>query len=125
MNRVPVRSRKQTKPRQSGLFKRFTLLIVGYIREKFIWARRKSDTTDADHDKRIAENYVYDEVLGVNVLRSEFEKRAKFNSTQKSSQTEFDIGASDSDEFTRFPSRLRKIHPSMHITIHLYRQQVS
>ena len=114
MNRVPVRSRKQTKPRQSGLFKRFTLLIVGYIREKFIWARRKSDTTDADHDKRIAENYVYDEVLGVNVLRSEFEKRAKFNSTQKSSQTEFDIGASDSDEFTRFPSRLRKKNTSQY-----------
>ncbi|EIY0304677.1 conjugal transfer protein, partial [Escherichia coli] len=65
MNRAPVRGRKQTKPRQNGLFKRFTLLIVGYIREKFIWAKRKSDTIDADHDKRIAENYVYDEVLGV------------------------------------------------------------
>lgn len=80
MNRAPMRSRKQTKPRQNGLFKRFTLLIVGYIREKFIWARRKTDTTDADHDKRIAENYVYDEVLGVNVPRSEFEMRTKFNS---------------------------------------------
>ncbi|MCU0060046.1 conjugal transfer protein, partial [Escherichia coli] len=67
MNRAPVRGRKQTKPRQNGLFKRFTLLIVGYIREKFIWAKRKSDTIDADHDKRIAENYVYDEVLGVSV----------------------------------------------------------
>ncbi len=83
MNHAPVRSRKQTKPRQNGLFKRFTLLIVGYIREKFIWARRKPDTTDADHDKRIAENYIYDEVLGVNVPRSEFEKRAKFNNDQK------------------------------------------
>ncbi|HID2078207.1 TPA: MobQ family relaxase [Klebsiella oxytoca] len=108
MNRAPIHIRKQTKLRQNGLFKRFTLLIVDFLKERFVWARRKSDTIDADHDKRIAENYVYDEVLGVNVLRSEFEKRAKFNSTQKSSQTEFDIGASDSDEFTRFPSRLRK-----------------
>ena len=48
MNRAPMKSRKQTKPRQNGLFKRFTLLIVGYIREKFIWARRKPDTIDAD-----------------------------------------------------------------------------
>ncbi len=37
MNRAPVRSRKQTKPRQNGLFKHFTLLIVGYIRERFVW----------------------------------------------------------------------------------------
>lgn len=105
MNRAPVRSRKQTKPRQNGLFKRFTLLIVGYIREKFIWARRKSDTTDADHDKRIAENYVFDEVLGVNVPRSEFEKRAKFNSGQKPTQSGFSGSVSDNDETVRFPSR--------------------
>mgnify|MGYP005921494739 FL=1 len=105
MNRAPVRGRKQTKPRQNGLFKRFTLLIVGYIREKFIWARRKPDTTDADHDKRIAENYVYDEVLGVNVPRSEFEKRAKFNSGQKPTQSGFSGSVSDNDETVRFPSR--------------------
>ncbi|MBB7528947.1 MobA/MobL family protein [Escherichia coli] len=105
MNRAPVRSRKQTKPRQNGLFKRFTLLIVGYIREKFIWARRKPDTIDADHDKRIAENYVYDEVLGVNVPRSEFEKRAKFNSGQKPTQSGFSGSVSDNDETVRFPSR--------------------
>lgn len=79
-NRAPMHSRKQTKPRQNGLFKRFTLLVVGYIREKFVWARRKADTTDADHDKRIAENYVFDEVLGIHVSRSEFEKRTRFNS---------------------------------------------
>ncbi len=114
MNRAPMRSRKQTKPRQNGLFNRFTLLIVDFLKERFVWARRKSDTIDADHDKRIAENYVYDEVLGVNVLRSEFERRAKFNSTQKSSQTEFDIGASDNDEFTRFPSGLRKKNTSQY-----------
>ncbi|MJP97631.1 conjugal transfer protein [Salmonella enterica subsp. enterica] len=107
MNRAPV-SRKQTKPRQNGLFKRFTLLIVGYIREKFIWARRKPDTTDADHDKRIAESYIYDEVLGVNVSRSEFEMRTKFNSGQKPTQSGFSGRVSDNDETVRFPSRLKQ-----------------
>lgn len=63
VNRAPLHIRKQTKPRQNGLFKRFTLLIVDFLKERFVWARRKTDTTDADHDKRIAENYVFDEVL--------------------------------------------------------------
>lgn len=57
-------NRKQVKPRQNGMFKRFTLLVVGFFKERFVWARRKPDTTDADHDKRIAENYVFDEVMG-------------------------------------------------------------
>ena len=105
MNRAPMSKRKQVKPRQNGMFKRFTLLVVGYIREKFIWAKRKTDTTDADHDKRIAENYIFDEVLGVNVPRSEFEKRAKFNNDQTSPQTGFYGSVSDNDETVRFPSR--------------------
>lgn len=108
MNRAPMSSRKQIKPRQSSLFKRFTLLVVVYIRERFVWARRKPDTTDADHDKRIAENYIFDEVLGVNVPRSEFEKRAKFNNDQKSSEAEFCGNESDNDKTVRFPSRPRK-----------------
>ncbi|HGX9193034.1 TPA: MobQ family relaxase [Escherichia coli] len=112
-NRAPVRSRKQTKPRQNGLFKRFTLLIVGYIREKFIWARRKPDTTDADHDKRIAENYVYDEVLGVNVPRSEFERRAKFNNEQTSSKAGAYGNESDHDKTVRFPSRPKLEEPNV------------
>ncbi len=37
MNRAPMRSRKQTKPRQNGLFKRFTLLIVDFLKERFVW----------------------------------------------------------------------------------------
>ncbi|WDB26255.1 MobQ family relaxase [Escherichia albertii] len=111
MNRAPVRSRKQTKPRQNGLFKRFTLLIVGYIREKFIWARRKPDTTDADHDKRIAENYVYDEVLGVNVPRSEFEKRAKFNNNQTSQEAGVYGNESDINKTVRFPNRPKQEEP--------------
>ncbi|ENC3009708.1 TPA: MobA/MobL family protein [Escherichia albertii] len=120
MNRAPVRSRKQTKPRQNGLFKRFTLLIVGYIRERFVWARRKTDTTDADHDKRIAENYVYDEVLGVNVPRSEFERRAKFNNDQTSPEAGVYGNESDHDKTVRFPSRPVKeqseIDPSINLT---------
>ncbi|EIT9256531.1 MobA/MobL family protein [Salmonella enterica subsp. enterica serovar Stanleyville] len=89
MNRAPMRSMKQTKPRQNGLFKRFTLLIVGFLKERFVWARRKPDTIDADHDKRIAENYVFDEVLGVYVSRAKYEKRAKFNNDQKLPRAEF------------------------------------
>ncbi|HGI7038187.1 TPA: MobQ family relaxase [Klebsiella oxytoca] len=99
MNRAPVRSRKQTKPRQSGLFKRFTLFIVDFLKERFVWAKRKNDTIDADHDKRIAENYVYDEVLGVNVPRSEFEKRTKFNDSNYKLTP---------NEIKRFPSRPKR-----------------
>lgn len=96
INRAPMSNRKQVTPRQNGMFKRFTLLVVGYIRERFVWARRKSDNIDADHDKRIAENYVYDEVLGYPVLRTEYEKRAKFNQ---------DDYKPTPDGISRFPSR--------------------
>lgn len=105
MNRAPMRSRKQTKPRQNGLFKRFTLLMVEFFKERFVWARRNPDTIDADHDKRIAENYVYDEVLGVNVPRSEFERRAKFNNDQTSPEASIYDNESDHDKTVRFPSR--------------------
>ena len=98
INRAPMRSKKQVKPHQNGIFKRFTLLVVGYIRERFIWARRKPDNIDADHDKRIAENYVFDELLGIYVQRSEHEKRAKFSSDNYQPAKE---------EITRFPNRLR------------------
>lgn len=80
MNRAPMSKRKQVKPRQNGMFKRFTLLVVDFFKERFVWARRKADNIDAAHDKRIAENYVFDEVLGLHVSRTEFEKRTKFNS---------------------------------------------
>lgn len=120
MNRAPIHIRKQVKPRQNGLFKRFTLLVVGFFKERFVWARRKPDTTDADHDKRIAENYVFDEVLGIRVSRAEFEKRAKFNSGQKPTQSGSYSNVSDNDETVRFPSRPKqeqsKIDPSMPLT---------
>lgn len=102
MNRAPMRSMKQTKPRQNGLLKRFTLLIVGFLKERFVWAKRKNDTIDADHDKRIAENYVYDEVLGVNVPRSEFEKRAKFNNIPVSPEAGVYGNEPDHDKTVRF-----------------------
>ncbi|ECM5545257.1 molybdopterin-guanine dinucleotide biosynthesis protein MobA, partial [Salmonella enterica subsp. enterica serovar Typhi] len=47
-------------------------------------------------DKRIAENYVFDEVLGHHVSRAEYEKQAKFNS---------DTYKPTPDEIRRFPSR--------------------
>ncbi|MBQ4790016.1 MobQ family relaxase [Pectobacterium versatile] len=99
VKRAPVKSkRKQVKPRQDGIFKRFTLLVVGYIREKFVWANKKPApvSVDADHDKRIAENYVFDEIQGVYVQRAEYEKRARFNS---------DTYSPTPDEIRRFPRR--------------------
>ncbi|EKG9582721.1 MobA/MobL family protein [Salmonella enterica] len=112
-NRAPMSNRKQVKPRQNGMFKRFTLLVVGFFKERFVWARRKPDTTDADHDKRIAENYVFDEVMGVYVSRSEFEKRAKFNNDQTSSREECYGDESDNDKTVRFPSRPKHEPPDI------------
>ncbi|MBW9352667.1 MobA/MobL family protein [Citrobacter sp. EC_71] len=97
--RAPVKAkRKQVEPRQTGVFKRFTLLVVRYIKEKFVWARRKPSpvSVDAEHDKRIAENYVFDEVQGIYVPRAEHERRARFNS---------DTYSPTKDEIRRFPSR--------------------
>lgn len=99
VKRAPIKSKKkQIKPRQSGVFKRFTLLVVDYIREKFVWVKKKPApvSVDAEHDKRIAENYVFDEVQGYYVSRAEFEKRARFNS---------DTYSPTPDEIRRFPNR--------------------
>ncbi|EPS8493758.1 MobQ family relaxase [Yersinia enterocolitica] len=95
--RAPVKSkRKQVEPRHDGIFKRFTLLVVDFFKEKFIWAKKKPVAPDVEHDKRIAENYVFDEVLGIYVPRAEFEKRARFNS---------DDYQPTPNEIRRFPSR--------------------
>lgn len=99
VKRAPVKSkRKQVKPRQDGIFKRFTLLVVDYIREKFVWAKKKPApvSVDAEHDKRIAENYVFDEVQGIYVPRAEHERRARFNK---------DDYKPTAEEIRRFPSR--------------------
>ncbi|EPL6128102.1 MobQ family relaxase [Klebsiella aerogenes] len=110
--------RKQSTPRQDNIFKRFTAFLVYFIRDKFIWAKTdktKVDIISKEHDKRIAENYVFDEVLGYPVPRAEYEKRTKFNQ---------DDYKPTSDEINRFPSRQNNEHnnanrdmglnPSMH-----------
>ncbi|MEQ9969450.1 MobQ family relaxase [Pectobacterium carotovorum] len=99
VKRTPVKSkRKQVKPRQDGIFKRFTLLVIEFFKERFIWAKKKPApvSVDAKHDKHIAENYVFDEVQGIYVSRSEYEKRLRFNSSGYKPT---------SDEIRRFPSR--------------------
>ncbi|MBS4433292.1 conjugal transfer protein [Pectobacterium punjabense] len=100
IKRAPGKSkRKQVKPRQTGLFKRFTLLVVEYIKERFVWAKKKPVAPDVEHDKRIAENYVFDEVLGIYVPRAEHKRRARFNS---------DTYSPTKEEIRRFPSRQPK-----------------
>lgn len=99
LKRAPVKvKRKKVEPHQTGVFKRFTLLVVGYIREKFVWAKKKPApvSVDAAHDKRIAENYVFDEVQGIYVTRAEHVRRTRFNS---------DTYSPTVDEIRRFPSR--------------------
>jgi len=102
LKRAPVKvKRKKVEPRQSGVLKRFTVLVVDFIREKFIWAKKKPApvSVDAEHDKRISENYVFDEVQGISVPRAEYERRARFNS---------DSYSPTADEIRRFPSRPHK-----------------
>ena len=99
LKRAPVKvKRKKVEPHQTGVFKRFTLLLVDYIREKFVWAKKKPApvSVDAEHDKRIAENYIFDEVQGIYVSRTEHERRARFNS---------DTYSPTKEEVRRFPSR--------------------
>lgn len=94
--------RKQTTPRHDNIFKRFTALLVYFIRDKFIWTKTdntKVDIISKEHDKRIAENYVFDKVLNRYVPRTEYEKQAKFNQ---------DDYKPISDEISRFPSRPKK-----------------
>ncbi|ELY3774579.1 MobA/MobL family protein [Cronobacter dublinensis] len=99
LKRAPVKvKRKKVEPHQTGVFKRFTLLLVDYIREKFVWAKKKPApvSVDAEHDKRIAENYIFDEVQGIYVSRTEHDRRARFNS---------DTYSPTKEEVRRFPSR--------------------
>ncbi|ELT0524225.1 TPA: MobA/MobL family protein [Citrobacter freundii] len=113
IKRTPVKAkRKHVEPRQDGIFKRFTLLVVGYIKEKFVWARKKPSpvSVDAEHDKRIAENYVFDEVQGVYVSRAEYERRARFNS---------DTYSPTKEEIRRFPSRPKHDQTEHNISLDL------
>ncbi|MEQ9878552.1 MobQ family relaxase [Pectobacterium aroidearum] len=99
IKRAPVKSkRKQAQSQKESIFKRFTLLVVEFFKERFIWAKKKPApvSVDAEHDKRIAENYVFNEVEGIYVSRSEHEKRLRFNS---------DTYRPTKDEIRRFPNR--------------------
>ncbi|EJJ4074118.1 MobA/MobL family protein [Salmonella enterica] len=103
---APERKRKhKATPRQDNIFKRFTALLIDFIKDKFIWAKTnkiKVDSISEEHDKRIAENYIFDEVLGHPVPRAEYEKKAKFNQ---------DDYKPTPDEISRFPSRPKKELP--------------
>lgn len=111
--RAPVKvKRRKVEPCQSGVFKRFTLLVVDYIREKFVWAKKKPApvSVDTEHDKRIAENYVFDEVQGIYVPRAEHERRTRFNS---------DTYSPTKDEIRRFPSRPKHDQTERNISLDL------
>ncbi|MGJ0629204.1 MobQ family relaxase [Xenorhabdus bovienii] len=102
--------RKQATPRQDNIFKRFIALLVDFIRDNFIWAKTdkiKVDIISEEHDKRIADNYVFDEVLGCYVSRNEYEQRASFND-EKQQQTETCASKPAASEINRFPSRVKK-----------------
>ncbi|HAU5609742.1 MobQ family relaxase [Citrobacter koseri] len=91
--------RKQAIPRQDNIFKRFTTLVIDFFKQKFVWAKANKSQIDLiseEHNKRIAENYVFDEVLGRHISRTEYEKKAKFNQ---------DDYRPTPDEISRFPSR--------------------
>ncbi|HEC2029825.1 TPA: MobA/MobL family protein [Klebsiella oxytoca] len=91
--------RAQAIPRQDNIFKRFTTLVIDFLKQKFVWAKSNKSQIDLiseEHDKRIAENYVFDEVLGHRVPRAEYEKKAKFNQ---------DDYKPTPDEINRFSSR--------------------
>lgn len=99
--------RKQATPRQDNVFKRFTALLVDFVRNKLIWAKTnktKLDSISEEHDKRIAENYVFDEVLGHPVPRAEYEKKSKFNQ---------DDYKPTPDEISHFPSRQKNEKPEV------------
>ncbi|KFX25119.1 conjugal transfer protein [Pectobacterium atrosepticum] len=99
IKRAPVKTkRKQGLPKKESIFKRFTLLVAEFFKERFIWAKKKPApvSVDAEHDKRIAANYVYDEVQGIYIPRSEHEKRVRFNS---------DTYSPTPAEIRRFPNR--------------------
>lgn len=94
--------RKQAIPRQDNIFKRFTTLVIDFFKQKFVWAKANESQIDLiseEHDKRIAENYVFDEVLGRHISRTEYDKRAKFNQ---------DGYKPIPDEISRFPSRRKE-----------------
>jgi hypothetical protein len=65
---APDRKRKhKTTPRQDNIFKRFTTLVIDFLSRNLYGLKQTNPKVfiSEEHDKRIAENYVFDEVLGV------------------------------------------------------------
>ncbi|EBO4785039.1 molybdopterin-guanine dinucleotide biosynthesis protein MobA [Salmonella enterica] len=91
---APDKIKKRATQHPNNIFKRFTLMVVEIV--KYVWSKKTQNNIDRDHDKRVAENYVFDEVLGRHIARSEYEKQAKFNQ---------DDYKPTHDEIRRFPSR--------------------
>ncbi|QNQ60081.1 MobQ family relaxase [Pantoea sp. MT58] len=103
--------RKQVISRQDNIFKRFTALLINFIRDKLIWvktSKTKIDIISEEHDKRIAENYIFDDVLGHHVLRTDYEKQAKFN------QDDYKPAA---DQISRLPSRSMNKQPETNLNM--------
>lgn len=91
---APDKIKKRATQHPNNIFKRFTLMVVEIV--KYVWSKKTQNNIDRDHDKRVSENYVFDEVLGRHVARAEYEKQAKFNQ---------DDYKPTHDEIRRFPSR--------------------
>ncbi|EAX8229546.1 MobA/MobL family protein [Salmonella enterica] len=103
--------RKQATPRQDNIFRRFTTLVIDFFKKKFVWAKANRinfDPINEQHDKRIAENYVFDEVLGRHISRAEYKKRAKFNQ---------DDYKPTLNEISRFPSRSKNKQPEINLNM--------
>ncbi|EFB1168444.1 molybdopterin-guanine dinucleotide biosynthesis protein MobA, partial [Escherichia coli] len=74
--------RQQTTTHQDNVFKRITTILFDFMRGKLRLSKKdksKVDFISEEHDKRIAENYVFDEVLGLHISRTKFEKMSSFN----------------------------------------------
>lgn len=74
--------RQQTTTHQDNVFKRITTILFDFMRGKLRLSKKdksKVDFISEEHDKRIAENYVFDEVLGRHISRTKFEKMSSFN----------------------------------------------
>jgi hypothetical protein len=96
--------RRTTVPRQDGIFKRFTLMVIDFIRDKFVWAKKPTPKFNTNKPSK----YVYDEVVGIHMLRKEYEKQSQFNVKEELKKVE---------TIERFPSRHKRKSISTQSTI--------
>lgn len=106
-NRDPVKTKsRKVKPRQSGMFKRFTLLVIGYIRERDLYGPEGSPillmlTMISVSQKTICLMWYWGSMSSALSLK----KRAKFNREGEQARPDAHDCNSDYEEITRFPSR--------------------